>query len=235
MMRRAFQHTINFSVPVGLDEDKDYAAGDFKGALDLIVETRNLGNGGRIWLDDMFLGKRNQTNPTIFSDTVVSHLKELNPGILRGWYGQLGISLEEFTDPSAGRRNQGYRIGSRKAESLSYSMHEFLELANEVDASVWLVIPPTLSELELSELIDYLAGPNSTPYGSKRAASGQIDPWTEVFETIRLEFGNELWGGGSGSDPFGGASLNGGIRLGSIANDRFGLMRQNQYFDPDDI
>jgi len=227
-------YSINFSVADGLDEDRNYQQGDTMGALVLRFETQSQGNSGHVWLDDSYLGKRNQTNPTIFSDLVVSHLNDLKPGILRGWYGQLGISLEEFTDPTAGRSNQGYRIGSRKPSSLSYSVHEFFELARAVNASVWLVIPPTLSATELSELIDYLAGPDSTPYGSKRADLGQIKPWTEVF-TVRLEFGNELWGSGSGADPFGGASLNGGTRLGSIANDRFAIMRQNVYFDPEKI
>ncbi len=229
------RYTVNFTVPEGLDPDKDYTQGDFRGALDLIVESRNRGNGGRIWLDDAHFGRRNHTNPTIFSDVVVSRLRQLDPGILRGWYGQLGISLEEFTDPSAGRRNQGYRIGSRKAGPLSYSMHEFFELAREVNSSVWLVLPPILSPEELSDIIDYIAGPVSTQYGAKRAALGQHEPWTDVFDMVRLEFGNELWGAGTSSDPFGGASLNGGVRLGSIAGDRFALMRQNPHFDPDRI
>ena len=224
---------INFTVAEGVDEDRDYQHGDAMGALDLRFETQGLGNGGNVWLDDTYLGKRNQTNPTVFSDVVVDHLKDLKPGILRGWFGQLGVNLEEFTDPAAGRRNQGYRIGSRKPDTLSYSAHEFLELAMEVNSSVWLVIPPTLSPQECSDLVDYLGGPISTTYGSKRAVLGQPEPWTEVFSQIKLEFGNELWGGGGGADPFGGASVNGGTRLGAIANDRFAMFRANENYDPD--
>jgi len=88
-----------------------------------------------------------------------------------------------------------------------------------------------MSDTEFSDLVDYLSGPVTTAYGAKRASQGQTAPWTDVFDTIYLEFGNEMWGGGDGSDPFGGASVNGGVRLGEIAHDQFGVMRANPNFN----
>jgi alpha-L-arabinofuranosidase len=55
----------------------------------------------------------------------------------------------------------------------------------------------------MAHLVEYLAGPTSTPYGAKRAALGQSEPWTSVFHTIHLEYGNEMWNAGD----FGGEAL----------------------------
>lgn len=46
---------------------------------------------------------------------------------------------------------------------------------------------------------------------------------------------SELWGGGDPGDPFGGASVSGGVRLGAVASDRFAVMRQSPYFEPDTL
>jgi alpha-L-arabinofuranosidase len=36
----------------------------------------------------------------------------------------------------------------------------------------------------------------SSPYGAKRAALGQAEPWTSIFSVIHLELGNEEWNAG---------------------------------------
>jgi PKD repeat protein len=230
-----FRYELDFSVPYGLDEDRDYNASEPRGILNFNFDTTGQGNAGRIWLDDVHLGKRGQANPTVLSDNALRLLKEFNPGILRGWYGQLGISLEEFTDPAEGRCIAGFRIGGRNAVPISYSANEFLQIAQELNASAWLVIPPTFSSQEYRDLIDFLAGPTSTLYGAKRAALGRTEPWTDAFGTIFLEWGNELWGNGTDKEFFGGASVNGGVRLGSIANQSFAIIRSSISFDPERI
>ena len=90
------------------------------------------------------------------------------------------------------------------------------------------------SPSDMSNLTEYLAAPadGTHPYADRRAALGQTAPWTEVFATIHLEFGNEAWGAASGGDPFMGESLLGGERLGTIANDRFGILKSNPHFNP---
>ncbi|MBC8414208.1 thrombospondin type 3 repeat-containing protein, partial [bacterium] len=225
------QYTIDFAVADGVDEDRDYLPTETRSILSYHFMTNYLGNTGSIWIDDVFLGKPGQINSTALNDTPVELLKELNPGILRGWYGQLGISLEEFTDPVFARGTQGYNINDRAPYSISYSLHEFFELAREVGSLPWVVAPPAMSAQEFSDLVDFLSGPVTTIYGAKRASLGQTEPWTDVFATIYIEFGNELWGSGAANDPFGGASVNGGIRLGEIAHDRFGIMRANPNFN----
>jgi hypothetical protein len=142
----------------------------------------------------------------------------------------------QLAEPWA-RKTQGYRPHNRVPSAYSYSLHEFLELCVEVGAEPWYVIPPTFSPEDMDGLAEYLAAPadGSHPYADHRAALGQTAPWTDVFPVIHLEFGNELWGAASGSDPFMGASLLGGTRLGQIAHDRFGIFQTNPFYDAQDF
>lgn len=191
-------------------------------------------DGGRVWVDDVQLGRANQSNPTAFSDRFVSRLQELHPGIIRNWGAQLGSSLDSQLAPAWGQRSNGYSPRSRVAENFHYALPEFLHLADYLDAEPWYVIPPTFSPEELSNLMAYLAAPVGThPYADLRATLGQVEPWTERFPTIHLEYGNEMWGSNNGSDPFIGATLRGGERLGEVAGDRFAILRTSPYFAAD--
>ncbi|MDR3659488.1 MAG: chitobiase/beta-hexosaminidase C-terminal domain-containing protein, partial [Mycobacterium sp.] len=40
---------------------------------------------------------------------------------------------------------------------------------------------------------EFLASPSNTTYGARRAALGQADPWTDVFDKIHLSYCNECW------------------------------------------
>lgn len=188
-------------------------------------------NDGFVWLDDVYLASTDDTNPTAFTDVAVNRLKELRPGVLRNFSDQLGASLKNQTDSAFAKGANGFFLGSREPKSVGYSIHDFLTLSKEIGADPWYNIPPSWSAEELRDFIDYLAGPTNTVYGAKRAALGQSAPWTNVFTNIYLEFANEAWGGGCGSDPFRGASFNGGIRVAAVASDRFGIMKANPNFN----
>jgi hypothetical protein len=219
-------------VPADTDPLGPYGLGDYHPILGFSLIVPNAGD--EVWLDDVALYSTDHTNPTVFTDTFVDRLKELRPGILRNWSNQFGSTLDvQLAEPWA-RQTQGYRPHNRIPGSYSYSLHEFLALCQEVGAEPWYVIPPTFSPEDMHNLIEYLASPANSglPYADRRAALGQERPWTLVFPTIHLEFGNELWGAASGSDPFWGASLLGGIRLGQIAHDRFATLKSHPDYDP---
>ncbi|MFH1718923.1 MAG: hypothetical protein ABIF19_16325, partial [Planctomycetota bacterium] len=57
----------------------------------------------------------------------------------------------------------------------------------------WYCLPGTLHKEELVKFMEYLGAPADVGYGRKRAELGQIKPWTEVFDHIHIEFGNEAW------------------------------------------
>ncbi len=199
----------------------------------LAFELRIASGTGDVWLDDVELGSRDHHNRTAFSDNYVNLLRELQPGVIRYWGEQLGSSLEsQIAEPFA-RQTMGHDPYVADPLEYQYSLHEFLELAWAVGAEPWYVIPPTFTAQELRELVAYLSAPAGNHYlARKRAEMGQAAPWTSVFHTIHLEFGNELWGDNSHGDPFRGSSLRGGERLGEVTNFRFSIMRGSPHFNP---
>ena len=225
------KYEFDVFVPQGTDSPGPYGDGDYHPILGLLFRVPN--SGDEAWVDDVALYRADYTNPTAFTDKFVDRLKELNPGILRDWRNMFGDTLDlQLAEPWA-RRTQGWRPHEREPGEYGYSLHEFLELCQEVGAEPWYVIAPTFSPEDLVNLVEYLAGPadGMHPYADQRAALGQSGPWTDVFPIIHLEFGNELWGGASGGDPFFGGSLLGGARLGAIAHDRFGILQSSPYYD----
>lgn len=185
-----------------------------------------------VFIDDASLQRSSYSNPTMFSDRYVQKLQQLKPGILRDWGDQLGSTLDNQLAPPFARKTTGSSPDQRIPADFHYSLHEFLELANHVNAEPWYVIPPTFSPQETLDLIAYLAAPVGTnPYAQKRADLGRFAPWTDAFPVIHLEYGNEMWGGNDGNDQFIGSSVRGGERLAQVSSHRMGIMRSSSYFN----
>jgi alpha-L-arabinofuranosidase len=150
-----------------------------------------------IELDDVSLTQTNgdPSNPSAFRDPVVSALRTLQPGIIRFWEnnGQLGETLDNLLTPQFGRQRAGSSAYLTQSSVVDYGLHEFLVLCQTVGAEPWIVVPTTFSTTDAANLMEYLAGTTSTTYGGKRAALGQMAPWTQIFPKIHLEFGNEAW------------------------------------------
>ena len=136
------------------------------------------------------------TNTTVFSDSVVSALNTLQPGILRYWgtnNGQLGETLDNLLTDQFGRQQAAYLGNAYPYPSSDIGLHDFLVLCQTINAEPWIVVPSTFSTTDATHLIDYLAGDNTSTYGAKRIALGQTTPWTSEFTTIHLEFGSQEW------------------------------------------
>ncbi|HWE53386.1 MAG TPA: hypothetical protein VG273_26570 [Bryobacteraceae bacterium] len=178
-------------------------------------------------LDDVSLTQTDSdpSNTTAFRDGVVNTLQTLQPGTLRLWAGQLGDTLDNLIAEPNGRQRSGYLAWFTRQEDISYGLHEFLQLCAAIGAEPWFVIPSTFSLRDAANLIEYLAGPDSTPYGTKRAARGNAQPWTEVFSRIHLEFGNEAWNG-----QFKGGSIEYPAPYGKRAQAIFAAMRGSTFY-----
>ena len=152
--------------------------------------------GGTIYLDDAAVTESAEaSNKTPFRDAVVERLKQLNPGVLR--YMDSGVSFGTSIDnmiavPDA-RLRTGFGQGSSETNAVPMGLEEFLQLCEAVGAEPWYTLPMGVSPAETQDLIQFLAGDSSTPYGAKRAALGQSAPWTSVFPKIHLELGDEAW------------------------------------------
>ncbi len=157
-------------------------------------------HSGAALLDDVsFTESPHPDNPSAFRNAVVDRLRELHPGILRYMDNgtSFGSSLDNLLAPPFARQRAGYSEGNREQAEIPIGLHEFLVLCQTVNAEPWVSLPVGISQLEIRNLIEYLAGSPVKPYGAKRAALGQTAPWTQVFPAIHLELGNETWNWGS--------------------------------------
>lgn len=220
-----------YVIPEGTDPDREYLPGETRPILSFQLHVGNPTQ--EVLVDDITLA-RPTTNGTQFLDEVIAALKPLKPGILRYWGNNLGDTLANLTAPSFAEGYVGYSPRKRVPNAINFRLHDYLVLCEELGADPWYVIPVTFSPEDIEGLVEYLASPadGTNPYADLRAAQGQQEPWTSVFGKIHLEYGNEAWGAASGGDPFMGASLLGGTRLGAIAHDRFTILRNSPDFDP---
>ena len=154
-------------------------------------------SGGAALVDDIRFWKTGDENPTAFRDDVVRALKELNPGVLRKL--QMGGStlrnaLVNPEDSFAFASSVWTEPGTKgKPFKYRYSLHQFYELCEEINANPWFCLPGTLEPGEITFFMEYLGGSEETDGGKLRAELGHPVPWTETFEQIHVEFGNEAW------------------------------------------
>lgn len=171
--------------------------------------------GSSMILDDVALtASASANNPTVYRDEVLTTLKNLKPGILRfmdsgtDW----GSTIDNMLQPDFVRQRAGYTNHNSEADDIPLNLHDYLVLCKTIGAEPWYTMPTGMSTQEMSDLMDYFGGSTSTVYGARRAALGQVAPWTTVFSKIHLEFGNEVW---NTSNP--GASMNDALSYGKRA------------------
>ncbi len=81
------------------------------------------------------------------------------------------------------------------------TLPQTLAIAERAGVDPWLQIEPHLSPEEWLGFVEYLAAPApgagaaEAPWAAKRAAQGRAAPWSEAFDRIYLELGNETWNG----------------------------------------
>jgi hypothetical protein len=154
---------------------------------------------GEVLVDDVLLWKEEPgANPTAFRDICVDALLKLKPGVLRRV--QMGGS-DLKTNLRPGLRQMAWtryfpnllRGGRNTARGYVFTMHDFYLLCEYIGADPWYCVPGTLYPEETNILMEYLGAPPDVGYGKVRAGLGHPTPWTDVFDTIYVEIGNEAW------------------------------------------
>ena len=141
------------------------------GPLELSFEIR----AGDAIVDDVYLGEA-KPGPGGFRAATVAMLRQLRPGYLREWQGQLGDTAENRVADASARRPTRHRAGDAELV-YHYSLPEFFELCAAVDAKPWIVAPPLMGDDEWRRFGEAIA------LGARRHRFGEI----------LVEFGNENW------------------------------------------
>jgi hypothetical protein len=214
----------DFAFPFSANED-----GSAIGTVALIFAAQQTS----VLLDDVELvpaesPAQTSANPTAFRDEVVASLRQLHPGILRFMDSgtSFGSTFDDLIAPPFARRRGGSQMKSDSEEDLPIGLEESLVLAQAMDADPWYTLPATTSPDEAAHLVEFLAGPSSTPYGARRSALGHPTPWTSVFHTIHLEFGDEMW-----NNSFAGTALADPAIYGLRASTVFSAARSSRWFN----
>jgi hypothetical protein len=207
-----------------------------------------IATGGAAYFDNFSFQKTgtDPANTSVLRDEVFNAFKNFyqtqsggNPGMLRDWLNQNAETFANWTSPDYAQKptasGHGYFAGPVSNGAVTISLEDYLNLCKALNAEPYLEVPVTITTQDAASLIEFLAGPSTSTAGSRRAALGQANPWTSVFEQIHLSFCNECWNGSS----FSGQSLpsrNGAPNseyyydYSTRAKDIFAAMRGNSYY-----
>lgn len=104
--------------------------------------------------------------------------------------GRSTYDLAQLTDPAGVGQGTG-----------GNSLPKLLSIIQSLGMEPWIQIEPHFSPEEWTGLVEYLAAPfdpakddpKALPWAAKRVAQGHPAPWTDVFDKIYFEVGNETW------------------------------------------
>jgi len=154
-------------------------------------------SGGDVLIDDVEIWMEGDENPTAFRDDCVAMLRRFRPGVLRKL--QMGGStvantiapaLESFAYAS----QQSAKLGPYESHGRDpYSLHEMYALCEYLGCDPWYCLPGTVTREEMQQFMEYVGAPADVGFGRRRAELGHPQPWTEVFQQIHVEYGNEAW------------------------------------------
>ena len=153
--------------------------------------------GGDVLIDDVEIWMEGDRNPTVFRDDCVATLKRFNPGVLRKL--QMGGStVDNAIAPPLASYSYASQPGSRlgpynRHTTDKYGLHEMYVLCEHLGCDPWFCLPGTITLEEIRDFMEYLGAPADVGHGRRRAELGHPRPWTDVFERIHVEFGNEAW------------------------------------------
>ena len=157
-------------------------------------------------------------NPTIFRNAVYQRLQALKPGILRFMTGeQWGCTFDNMIQNYSARSLCGYNSYSQYAGVVSYGLNDFLTLAKDIGADPWWTFSVYSTPTDMANIAAYMSGTcgNGNSYTAIRCNYGQTTPWTQVFNHIYLEMGNEIWNGANGENLTGNQGLTYGAMVGA--------------------
>jgi hypothetical protein len=136
-------------------------------------------------------------------------------------------------------------FGAISGTAKSNSLPQLLRLIRRVGARPWLQTEFHMSSREWRGFVEYMAAPYdpavdtpaAKPWAYKRHIQGQTKPWTDEFDQILFELGNETWNGlfypwnfGELTDGATGKTYSGGQSYGLFQEQVVSVMRSSPYW-----
>lgn len=142
---------------------------------------------GTLWIDRVYFGPSSDPHRGLDKGYAESVLNAA-PAFMRLGFLGLGsgrTASDAFARPADNTNpsldSQGYH--SEPVQSAAPA----LDLCIEANATPYLVIGPYFAEADMQNLLEYLCGPISEPYGQMRMNSGRVAPYADAFSRIILE------------------------------------------------
>jgi alpha-L-arabinofuranosidase len=168
-----------------------------------------------------------------FSKRVIDTLREAKCGVLR-FYGiaSPGSLVHDITAAKAADSRWTFTDGPGgfQRHSTHAVLDDWLKLSEEVGAAPWINIGGANTPEDWHNLISYLAAPKDFGAAYRRNRNGREHAWTDSFDTIYLELGNEWWNGIF--QPF---VIERPEDYGALCNTIFEHVRAHPHFDADKI
>jgi hypothetical protein len=145
-------------------------------------------NSGSLWLDRVYLGDA-QESPDLLARKQLQLVSAISPQAIRLDFLNIGgatTATEGWAEPLG--NDAPWIDGKRWVSPSGSSLHAALKLTEECLADPWLVVDLHASQSEMLNLIEYLAGPISEPYGKLRQELGSFMAWTDTFDRLVIEF-----------------------------------------------
>ena len=160
---------------------------------------------GHVFIDNLKVENlTNKVENSILSKTSLKIIEDLNFGHIRWLSYSSGQPFSNMILENNERKHYLFSSSASyvnedvdKHKNIQYSWFNLQEMLLESltlkNKNVWLILPGALYYDEMNEIVEYLSGDDTTKFGKKRIEQGFKTPWSDCFDHIIFEFGNELW------------------------------------------
>jgi len=150
---------------------------------------------GTLWIDNFTM--HDVSYPLYaLSPAIKQELVNFKPYDIRIWSGQtnqeMGTNIGDWTDTEL-QSAKLWSVNNGPVNGPALKLPTILPICEENNIAPYLICSPSFSEADFLGLMEYLGGPATSTFGSKRASQGHPATYTSTLSKIYIELGNETW------------------------------------------
>jgi|GEM_PF-3282304 len=147
-----------------------------------------------LFLDNIMIYQKG-IEPFATYPEIIEKLDEFKPGMIR--FANMVSTRSVDVAFSKGINQKQEQDATRGGYSPTFNPMtavDCLELTKKLKSNPWLIVPGMMSLDDCDKIMEFLAGPADKGFGKRRAFYNHKNPWTDEFDVIYIEIGNEQWG-----------------------------------------